>query len=246
MSSEGKTEKATWKGLIGESVHTSDDKDIGDIEAVSRDFVVVKRGRRHVHRYYIPTNRVEGWDGDTLWLFATEDEVKENYERKAIPDHTRYYITDVGDNAMYYGSGRLPELRIFQTRYAKPTYPAVAASTGVYRCDLCESTYPTGEELSSHVLASHGEVSVKASAASTLTSPVLDWDSVIHKNVRASDMVSVGNVGAVTGDTIVIIKGPTREFIVPKSHVSEFDGAEVHLDLPFQDLQASYRTMSDR
>jgi hypothetical protein len=43
-SDEGQEKKKTWIGLIDESVHTSDDIDIGDIDAVSKDFVVVKRG----------------------------------------------------------------------------------------------------------------------------------------------------------------------------------------------------------
>lgn len=36
-------EKANWIDLINESVHTSDEVDIGHINAVSRDFIVVKR-----------------------------------------------------------------------------------------------------------------------------------------------------------------------------------------------------------
>lgn len=32
-----------WVDLLNESVHTSDDVDIGDVEAVNRQFVVVKR-----------------------------------------------------------------------------------------------------------------------------------------------------------------------------------------------------------
>jgi hypothetical protein len=43
-SEEGQEKEKTWIGLIDESVHTFDDIDIGDIDAVSRDFVVVKRG----------------------------------------------------------------------------------------------------------------------------------------------------------------------------------------------------------
>lgn len=35
--------KEEWIQLINESVHTSNDIDIGDIDAVSRDFVVIKR-----------------------------------------------------------------------------------------------------------------------------------------------------------------------------------------------------------
>lgn len=40
---------SSWVDLINESVHTSDDIDIGDIDAVSRDFVVVKRGFMNIH-----------------------------------------------------------------------------------------------------------------------------------------------------------------------------------------------------
>ena len=37
------SERSSWTDLISESVHTSDDQDIGDIEAVSRNFIVVKK-----------------------------------------------------------------------------------------------------------------------------------------------------------------------------------------------------------
>ena len=78
-----------WVDLVNESVHTSDDQDIGDIEAVSRNFIVVKRGYVNVHYYYVPVSKVEGWDGNVLWLKSTEDEVKRSYERDALPDPSR-------------------------------------------------------------------------------------------------------------------------------------------------------------
>ncbi len=52
--------RKTWIDLINKSVHTSDDIDIGDIVAVSRVFVVVKRGFVNIHYYYIPISKVEG------------------------------------------------------------------------------------------------------------------------------------------------------------------------------------------
>ncbi|MGI0050110.1 MAG: hypothetical protein ACRD8K_00095, partial [Nitrososphaeraceae archaeon] len=61
-------EKKEWISLIDESVHTYDDIDIGDIDAVSRNFIVVKRGFLNVHYYYIPIKTVEGWDDNVLWL----------------------------------------------------------------------------------------------------------------------------------------------------------------------------------
>lgn len=85
---------SSWVDLINESVHTSDDIDIGDIDAVSRDFVVVKRGFMNIHYYYIPISKVEGWDGNVLWLKIIEDEAKRNYERNVVPDPSRYFVKD--------------------------------------------------------------------------------------------------------------------------------------------------------
>jgi hypothetical protein len=44
--------KPNWIGLIGESVHTSDYIDIGNIDGMSKDFIVIKRGIVNVHYYY--------------------------------------------------------------------------------------------------------------------------------------------------------------------------------------------------
>jgi hypothetical protein len=68
--------KLSWIGLIDESIHSSDDIDIGDIDAVSRDFIVVKKRYVNVHYYYIPISKVEGWGSNVLWLKVTEDEFK--------------------------------------------------------------------------------------------------------------------------------------------------------------------------
>src|ERR671919_247948 len=109
--------RKSWVDLIDESVHTSDDIDIGDIDAVSRDFIVVKRGFVSVHYYYIPISKVEGWDGHVLWLKITEDEVKRNYERETLPDPSRYFVKDYpGYTAVY------PEVTVIAPRYTRPVY----------------------------------------------------------------------------------------------------------------------------
>jgi hypothetical protein len=74
-SDEETSRKRDWISLINESVYTSDDVDIGNIDAVSRDFIVVKRGFVNIDYYYIPISKVEGWDGNVLWLKITQEEV---------------------------------------------------------------------------------------------------------------------------------------------------------------------------
>lgn len=87
-------EKQDWISLLNESVHTSDDVDIGDVYGISRNFVIVKRGFINIHYYYIPLLHIDGWDGTVLWLKIPESDVKSNYEREKIPDPNQYYIKD--------------------------------------------------------------------------------------------------------------------------------------------------------
>jgi hypothetical protein len=70
---------------------------------------------------------------------------------------------------------------------------------------------------------------------------ILNWDRIVHKNVRSKDMQDVGTIIAILGDAITILQGTTREYQVPKSHVEGFNGSEVLLDLPFNDVVKSYK-----
>ena len=138
-----------WLDLLNESVHTSDDIDIGDVEAVNREFIVVKRGYINVHRYFIPASKVEGWDGHVLWLKITEEEVKQKYENdKAIPDPARYLTKDY-ENYYLYGVyppiGWIPVRYDNVPRYPVPTNIGQAEQPTMFKCDLCDSTFRTDE-----------------------------------------------------------------------------------------------------
>jgi hypothetical protein len=67
--------------------------------------------------------------------------------------------------------------------------------------------------------------------------PVLDWDRVIHKNVRAADGEPAGTIVAVDTEGIHIESaGDRANAIIPKSLVSGFNGAEVFLNRPITEL----------
>jgi hypothetical protein len=70
---------------------------------------------------------------------------------------------------------------------------------------------------------------------------VLDWDRIVHKNVRSSDGQDAGNVDAINGDSIVIItEGARKEYKISKSNVEGYNGAEVFLKLTIEELE-NYR-----
>jgi hypothetical protein len=67
---------------------------------------------------------------------------------------------------------------------------------------------------------------------------VLDWDRIVHKNVRSSDGQDAGNVDAVDADSIVIITDGARgEYKISKTQVDGFNGAEVFLKLSLGELE---------
>ncbi|MER5174181.1 MAG: C2H2-type zinc finger protein [Candidatus Nitrosocosmicus sp.] len=168
MTSSKETKSRTWNELINESAHTNDDIDIGDIYAINRDFIVIKRGFVNVHYYYIPITQVEGWDGNVVWLKISEEKVKTKYERNDLhPDPSRYFLKD----HQIHNPTFLSELVTIPSKIAEPAYsfdipitttsPSISEPTlenvqSTYKCDLCnKSNFSTEDELSTHVKSYH-------------------------------------------------------------------------------------------
>jgi hypothetical protein len=67
--------------------------------------------------------------------------------------------------------------------------------------------------------------------------PVIDWDRVVNKNVRSKEGEPIGNIVAHMKDSIQIeTTGSRGQYMIPKEHVSGFDGAEVALNLTVNEL----------
>ena len=130
-----------------------DGKDIGELNAVNENFIVVRRGFINVHHYYIPIHKIKGWDRDVLLLKITETEVKSKYEKDVLPDPSRYRVKDYP----YYDATNYPELLIVQPLHKKFIFiaPPNPDMSPVYKCDLCNGTMLSGEELSKHISSQH-------------------------------------------------------------------------------------------
>ena len=67
---------------------------------------------------------------------------------------------------------------------------------------------------------------------------ILDWESIIHKNVRSRDYDDAGNVDAVNADSVIITsQGDRKEYSLPKSQIDGFNGAEVFLKISLDELE---------
>lgn len=98
--------------------------------------------------------KVEGWDGYVLWLKATEDEAKRNYERNIPPDTSRYYTKDPPS---MYNPNVLKGPTVIVPRYTRPVYTTATAGQEqiLVKCDLCNSSFKTEDELAHHITTNH-------------------------------------------------------------------------------------------
>jgi uncharacterized protein (TIGR02271 family) len=93
---------------------------------------------------------------------------------------------------------------------------------------------------------SENPVESRSSDTSTSTGgAVVNWDRIIHKNVRTLDNQGMGKVIAVPTDEDTIIissqSGRGEQYKIPRSSVAGFNGAEVLLNETAYKISSSYR-----
>jgi hypothetical protein len=65
---------------------------------------------------------------------------------------------------------------------------------------------------------------------------VLNWHSVIHKSVRTRDGEPLGYIAADDRESIIVLSSRFREYRIPKSRVTGFDGSVVRVDLEYGEM----------
>lgn len=152
---------ASWTDLIHELVHTRDDEQLGHVEAVSRNFLVVKRGLVKVRRFYIPLTKVQGWDGKAVWLKVTHREAEENYEKDKRPDPFVYHYSSAQptDTSEVLEDFQINMPKIDRTYDDEAPYLTAEERPKeepvVFTCDLCDARFRSEAELDDHVSATH-------------------------------------------------------------------------------------------
>lgn len=81
----GETLAIPWEEIIHKRVKTSDQVDIGDVELVGNEFIVVREGVARVRHYYIPKSYINNYDGSSLYIAAPGGLVSAKFERETEP-----------------------------------------------------------------------------------------------------------------------------------------------------------------
>ena len=65
---------------------------------------------------------------------------------------------------------------------------------------------------------------------------IVNLDSIFKKGVRSKDEVQVGTVVGTSEEAVVIERGSRHLYVIPKVNVEAFDGNEILLNLPSQEI----------
>src|ERR671922_1460380 len=81
----GTTYNIPWDQLIHKHARTTDKVEIGYIERIGNEFIVVREGVSDVHIYYIPKTYIRDYDGSQLWIDAPSGLIRSKFERDTEP-----------------------------------------------------------------------------------------------------------------------------------------------------------------
>jgi hypothetical protein len=81
----GEEVKIEWAEVIHKHVRAADNIDVGDVERVGNEFIVVRQGVTKIHHYYIPKACISNYDGSSLYLNVPSDFVRSKFERETEP-----------------------------------------------------------------------------------------------------------------------------------------------------------------
>ena len=77
--------KIPWADVIHKHVRTADNVDIGDVDRIGNEFIVVREGVANIHMYYIPKQYINNYDGSSVWIDVPSGLVSPKFEREDEP-----------------------------------------------------------------------------------------------------------------------------------------------------------------
>src|SRR5919205_3963461 len=74
-----------WSDVIKKEARGSNDEDLGEVQEVGQNYVLVQKGMINKEKFYIPRDLAESYDGDVLRFRISEEDVKSRFMRDTPP-----------------------------------------------------------------------------------------------------------------------------------------------------------------
>ena len=74
-----------WKDVLKKEARGKNDEDLGEVQEIINNYILVQRGIINKEKYYIPQSQVESYDGHILRFQITEDDLNKYAGNEAPP-----------------------------------------------------------------------------------------------------------------------------------------------------------------
>ena len=68
-----------WNNVVKKEARGSGDEDLGEVQEVGQNYVLVQKGMINKEKFYIPRDLAESYDGDVLRFRISEEDVKSSF-----------------------------------------------------------------------------------------------------------------------------------------------------------------------
>jgi uncharacterized protein (TIGR02271 family) len=143
------TSNIDWNDVIKKEARGSGDEDLGEVQEVGSNYVLVQKGLLNKEKFYIPKDKVESYDGHKLRFRITEAEIQSKYMGDSPPSSLTTGTQSTAD----------------RTKVGETTVPVTEERLGVSKSQSTkEATItktPVTETKTVEVPVTHEEISVE-------------------------------------------------------------------------------------
>lgn len=156
-----------WSDVTKKEARGSNDEDLGEVQEVGQNYVLVQKGMINKEKFYIPRDLAESYDGDVLRFRISEEDAKSRYMRDTPPPSSSQTSTQERTT-----TSSMPRERQERTaaREQETTVPLTEERLGVSKtASSREATItkePVTETKTVEVPVTHEEMSVERRPAS--------------------------------------------------------------------------------
>ena len=79
-----------WEQLRGKKVKANDGQELGEIKEISQNYLLVEKGLVNKDRVWVPKYVGDAYDGKTLWLLVSSDELAKGHSFENQPAQEQY------------------------------------------------------------------------------------------------------------------------------------------------------------
>ena len=94
-----------WDDVIKKEARGIDDLDLGEVQGVSEDKVVVQKGIIDKNTYHLPKSRIKSYDKEVLRFDISESELMDYEIESSPPSVTEQYLSTTDINSRGGSSG---------------------------------------------------------------------------------------------------------------------------------------------